>query len=48
MASTTAGTVPPLGPLPGMIPAEAKAAGVASAGAVPCPFTTDTRLLVES
>jgi len=41
IASTMAGMVPPMGPLPGMMPRLAKRSGVASAGAVPCPLMTD-------
>jgi hypothetical protein len=42
MASTTAGTVPPFGPLPGMTPSGRNSAGVAAFGAVPWPQTMET------
>ena len=42
MESTTAGTVPPLGPLPGMTPSGRKSLALAAFGAVPWPHTIDT------
>lgn len=48
IASTIAGTVPPLGPLPGMTPASANLSGVASPGATPWPLISDTFFALPS